>query len=244
MVRLVLLLAAAASTTMLALPPSQRDTRPAWSIRTSRHFDVYFQSPEGDRVADVIEAAERAYRRVSFGLKHELKARMPLILVRADRDLPRNRPDATALVIASGAPDNDHLMLSLESLDARPSIVAHELTHQFIFELLPQAWRDSPSVLEGLCDHQSGVWDPAALATLRDRISAGQIPSVESLASDDRHWNHALLEFVEAEYGAQGVQRFLASIRNGSSGATALGVDSNGLNAAFKAYVTSRLGRF
>jgi hypothetical protein len=86
------------------------------------------------------------------------------------------------------------------------------------------------------------VWDPAALADLRKAIAAGRIPSIESLTADDRHWSHALFEFVEAEYGARGIERLLGSLRDGSTAGAAIGASRDEFNAAFKAYLTSRLG--
>jgi hypothetical protein len=36
-------------------------------------------------------------------------------------------------------------VLSLESLAQRPDIVRHELTHQFAFEIMPEASRTAPT---------------------------------------------------------------------------------------------------
>jgi len=87
--------------------------------------------------------------------------KLPLILVGEDRDLPRNEEQARALVTASRASERDHLFLSAETFEKRPgSVLAHELTHQFLFELLPQADRDAPWVSEALADHHGGLWTP------------------------------------------------------------------------------------
>ena len=64
-------------------------------------------------------------------------------------------------------------------------------------------------VHEGLSDHETGTWASSELLTLRDAAAAGVIPAVASLADSDRLWGHAVFDFVAAEYGTQGVRRYL-----------------------------------
>jgi hypothetical protein len=98
------------------------------------------------------------------------------LIVARDADLPRTREEALALVTASGAALVDHLMISAETFVARPSELAHDLTHQFVFELLPQADRQAPWVTEALPDHQSGTWDASELARIRDARQRSGVP--------------------------------------------------------------------
>ena len=59
-------------------------------------------------------------------MNHELTARMPLILVANDADLPTTADQAYRLVAVSGAPIGaDHLLLSEETIAQRPYWVAH-----------------------------------------------------------------------------------------------------------------------
>ena len=109
----------------------------AWRVQTTDHFDIYHQAAQREADAAALEA-ERAYARISVTMNHELTARMPLILVANDADLPRTAEQAYQLVAASGAPMGaEHLLLSDETVAQRPYWVAHELTHPFLFELLP-----------------------------------------------------------------------------------------------------------
>ena len=84
----------------------------------------------------------------------------------------------------------DHLLLSVETFERRPEVaLAHELTHQFVFELLPQADRDAPWVSEALPDHHGGVWESSDLSRVRDALTRGSVPAVEDL-EDTHHPAH------------------------------------------------------
>jgi hypothetical protein len=218
-----------------------------WDIQPTDHFDIYFQTPQQSHVDAVAREAERAYARLSYALRHEIAEKIPLILVRADRDLPRNEEQARVLVTASRAPDRDHLLLSVETFERCPGCVAHEVTHQFVFELLPQADRDAPWVSEALPDHYGGFWDPAELVKVRDALLHGSLPAVEDLTVSDRQSGHAVFDFVAAEYGAQGIRQYLAALGAGPTVRSdairaAFGVSAHDFNAAFQRYVRTRVG--
>lgn len=227
---------------------TQNGRAQTWDIQPTDHFDIYYQSQQRSQVDAVAREAERAYARISYVLRHELAEKMPLILVRGDRDLPRNEEQARALVTASRAPERDHLLLSAETFEKRPgSVLAHELTHQFLFELLPLADRDSPWVSEALADHHGGLWDSSEFGKVHDALVRGSVPAVEDLAASGRHWGHAVFDFVAAEYGAQGIRDYLAALRDGPTARrdaipVAFGVSTHDFNAAFQRYVKTRFG--
>jgi hypothetical protein len=108
-----------------------------WMVHATNHFDIYYERQHQRALDEIARNAERAYARVSFDLQHELAARMPLIVVHTDREMPQNPGQARELVRASGAPDGDHLLLAVEPSSGRSASLVHELTHQFAFELIP-----------------------------------------------------------------------------------------------------------
>jgi hypothetical protein len=226
---------------------AQNPTSQTWDTHATDHFEIYYQSQQRGHVEAVAREAERAYARISFTLRHELAAKVPLILVRQERDLPRNEVQARALVIASGAPARDHLLMSTEGFEKRPGIaLTHELMHQFVFELLPQAQRDAPWVSEALPDHYSGSWTPSDLARVRNALLHGTIPTVEDLTASDRQWGHALFDFVAAEYGARGIRQYLPALRGSQrppdAVRAAFSVSPDDFNAAFQRYVRTYFG--
>jgi hypothetical protein len=216
----------------------------SWSTRTSPHFEIYYQGHTQAHVDAIARETERVYARLSAALHHDFADKMPVIIVERDRDLPRSEAEARALVIASQAPPRDHLLLSVEGFEKRAAVLLpHELTHQFLFELLPNANRDAPWVSEGLPDHQSGSWEPADAIKIRDAVATGRIPAVERLTAADRHWGHAVFDYVVAAFGVDGIRRYVTALSSASGGdaiRAAFGVSATEFNAAFDRYVRER----
>jgi hypothetical protein len=215
-----------------------------WMVRASDHFEIYYQRDHERSLDAIVLEAERAYASVSFDLKYEVAEKVPLILLQAERHLPRDVERATALVRESGAPDRHHLLLTLDPVDDRSTRVVHELTHVFAFEILPPSSGAPRWAQEALAEHQAGAWSASDLATLRAAAGTGAIPSVAAFADTDRLWGRALFEFVADEYGARGLRGYLDALR--SSPATpvaALGMSAGDFDAAFKAYVAARFLR-
>jgi hypothetical protein len=218
----------------------------AWQVQATDHFDIYHQASQPQIDAAALEA-ERAYARISANMDHELTARMPVILVANDADLPRTIEQAYRLVAASGAPiEAEHLWLSGETLAQRPYWMAHELTHPFLFELLPAPVDFAAWVSESLADHHSGAWQPVALAAVRDALTTGRVPAVENLAVSDRHWGHAVFDYIASQYGTDGVRRYIAVLsRRPQSGGVAIeeafSTSPTEFNRAVEAYARSRL---
>jgi hypothetical protein len=212
-----------------------------WRTRTTEHFDIYHtEQMDPDEIA---REAERAYSRVSADLGRDVSEKIPLILLPTNGDLPRDRSEASAIVRASQAPDRDHLLLPLEPRDRRAVVLAHELTHIIQLSLDPNG-RLPKWVSEGVADHETGTWESSDLLKLREAAASGGVPSVANLTESDRAWGHAVFDFVAAEYGPQGLQRYLSALQNGGgSDATraAFGVTVADFDRAFHQYVRARL---
>jgi hypothetical protein len=239
-------LAAVASVVMSTMHADVVRGQPSWTSRATDHFDIYYHRQQSDRVVDAVaNDAELAYRRISFDLRHELSEKVQLILVQSNSDLPRDEQSAAEIVRANGSPDRHHLLLSLESIDDRRSVLLHELTHQFEFEMMAP-WSDVPVwVSEGLADHQADAWSSSDVRDLRRALASGSIPAVGALEPSDRLWGHAVFDFVAAEYGTRGLQLYLMALRSssfaaGDSGRVALGVAPDDFDWAFKIFVRAR----
>ena len=107
-------------------------TTAKWHVRSSDHFEIYYT--EAPDLNSIIREAERAYDRVSHDMRRQMAAKVPLMLVPTSRDLPRSEADAWVIVRASGAPDRDHLFLSIEPRNGREKMLANGLTHVLKFE--------------------------------------------------------------------------------------------------------------
>jgi len=107
-------------------------TTAEWHVRSTDHFEIYYtQAPD---LNSIVREAERAYDRVSHDMRRQMSAKVPLMLVPTSRDLPRSEGEAGVIVRASGAPDRDHLFLSIEPRNGREKMLANGLTHVLEFE--------------------------------------------------------------------------------------------------------------
>jgi hypothetical protein len=244
------LLVVCAAATPTAAPsqnlPFPATSPAAWTVYTSDHFDIFHNSLPVARVSEAALDAEAAYTRLSAALEYDMPRRVTVVLVPRDRDL-LNASQAVDLVLPSGDQPRSRLVISLESLARRTGIIVHELTHQFAFELMPEQSRIAPFLIEGLAEHQRGLWATEDLRITRAATAAGSIPSLSALTTIDRPWAHAVFDFVAVRYGAEGVRQFLFALRAHERLEPALsmafGVTLEQFNQDFRGYVIGRFGQ-
>ena len=236
------------SLTYLTDVPNQKTQRfdpnaVVWQTRATDHFDIYY-TQQGE-LDDVARKAERAYSRLTLDLRHQLSEKVPLILLPAKGDLPRNEQEAIGIVRASGAPDRDHLLLPLEPRDRRATVLLHELTHLFQFELVANS-RVPQWASDGLADHETRTWESADLVKVRAAATANAIPALVSLSDSDRVWGHAVFDFIAAEYGSRGVKQYLISLGDSTLSDSDIiratfGISAAEFDGGFRRYVRMQL---
>jgi beta-lactamase regulating signal transducer with metallopeptidase domain len=232
-------------------PPPQRNGLAqargpaAWLLYPSEHFDIYHADLPADRLEGVARDAEDAYAQLSAALEHDLSWRVPIVLVQGDRELPDTAAQTLDPVLTGGP--RSRVVISLESLDRRTKTIVHELTHQFAFDIAPEASRIAPYLIEGLAEHQRGMWRADDLRMTRDAVALGAIPSVATLADSDRHWAHTIFDFVAAQRGDEGIRGLLLALRAHDtlvqSLPAAFGVTLDQFDRGLREYVTARFGR-
>ena len=113
-------------------------------------------------------------------------------------------------------------------------------------QIVPEPSRGAPWLIEGLAEHQRGVWDADSVRGVRDAVAGRRVPDVNALAHAEGYWAHALFDFVAGSYGAEGVRRVLSALRTQPRIADAMshafGTTANQFNAAFRRYVSGRFG--
>jgi hypothetical protein len=231
--------------------PMQNVTIPAasqtgWAVYTSDHFDVFHDSLPLDRVRQAVRDAEAAYTQLRAALDYEIPRRVTVILVPGDGDLVA-AAQPLDLVLPGGNQARSRLVISLESLARRTGLIVHELTHQFVFEMMPDTSRAAPFLMEGLAEHQRGMWAAEDLRNTRAAAAVGAIPFLVNLTMIDRHWAHAVFDFVAFEYGAEGVRQLLFALRAHESREPALlmafGATLQQFNQDFRGYVAIRFSQ-
>jgi len=222
-------------------PPTANQA--GWTVHTSDHFEIVHDGLAADRVADAERQAEAAYETLSAALKYVTPGRVTLVLVSRDRDLEANVLRTRDLPSSGGAARR-RVLMSLESLDRPGGLIVHELTHQFAFEIVPGTSRVAPVLIEGLAEHERGRWPPQDLRRTREGAAAGAIPAVARLGPADRHWAHAVFDFVAVEHGAEGIRRLLSALRAhdtlDQAVPTAFGVSLDQFDQDFRDFVAAK----
>ena len=198
-------------------------------------------------MSDAVRDAEAAYAQLSAALRHDVSQRMTIVLLRRDRDLSATGAQALDAVLQRVDPARSRVLISLESLDRGTGILVHELTHQLAFEIVPDTSRVEPFLIEGLAEHQRGMWTAEDFRSVQAAVATGFIPSVASLATTDRQWAHALFDFVAIQYGAEGIRQLLFALRARETLEQALpiafGVTLDQFDEGFRNYVTTRFAQ-
>jgi hypothetical protein len=221
-----------------------------WRLTKTDHFDITFTViPAGD-LERVAATAERAYRRISAGLTHELSLRPLIVVYGTHTDLQR------AIAARSFPGNREHLLWALDT----PAVQAdggfvHELTHIFAFDIVPVAMgRDLPTWLhEGLAEFERGEWAVGDLETIRDLLRVNRFPALGSLPPEgspdaaplQKIVGHLAFDFLVARAGQDAVKRVLVSLRENVTspiGAylTAIGLTESQFEREFERYVRTR----
>ncbi len=236
-----------------------------WHIYTTDHFEIYYY-PELERHLERVAGyAESAYEQVSSDLKHDLSFKVPLILFKTHSEFEQQNVIPGAAQEGVGAfaePFRDRMLLPIDDPpDRLYGLIAHELTHIFEFDIIPQSLirRSVPLwVNEGLSDFERGAWTPIDLMTIRDAAVADIVPKMTELegygnTSNPRliyNLGHAVFEFIEARWGKEGIRQFLFALRKSVIGGgedayeEAFRLKPDEFDQAFERYLKERFKPF
>jgi hypothetical protein len=204
-----------------------------WHVYKTDHFEIYYYAENEQHLQRVASYAESAYQHVSSDLRHDLAARVPLIIFKTHSEFEQQNiiPGASqegVLAFAEGERNRMVLPIDLPS-DLLYGLIVHELTHVFQYDIIPTSLirRNIPLwVHEGGAEYERGIWDPLDLMTVRDAAVADIIPKMTQMEGYGDfgsvrlvyNLGHALYEFIEARWGKDGVRQFLFSLRKSAIG--------------------------
>ena len=224
-----------------------------FALRTTDHFQLFYQRDLDLHADRVGREAEAAYERVSGDLRHNLAKPVPLFVLRTAAETKRVAQSldlSSSAVAEQGLPD--HILLAVDQpADQWLGVIIHELTHVFGFDILPSksiaTW-----IREGLAEYERGTWDPNDLVVLRNAVRSNAVPAMSRLQGVDGSaprlvpsLGHAAFDFVESRAGKNGVRQFLFALRKtADTGAdpfqAALQMDRDAFDRAFEAYLRQR----
>ena len=235
-----------------------------WYIYTTDHFEIYYYPSIEQHLERVAGYAESAYQQISADLKHDLSAKVPLIIFKTHSEFEQENiaGAATEGVGAFAEPFRQRIVLPIDDPpDRLYGLIVHELTHQFEFDIIPQGLirRSVPLwVNEGLSDYERGQWEPLDLMAVRDAAVADVVPRMTQLeeyggGGPSRliyNLGHAVFEFIEAKFGKEGIRQFLFSLRKSVIGGgedayeEALRMTKDEFDQAFDRYLKDRFKPF
>jgi len=207
-----------------------------WKTYSTEHFQLYFYTDDVQVLKNIVDTAESAYRKISQELKHELSEPVPLIYYTTYTDFEQtNLFEVSEGVLGVSEPILHRIGVHGDmALDELQSLITHELTHIFEFDLLwgspggnlyavnqPPLW-----TFEGLSEYFTGEWSSWSTLILRDAVLNDRVPDfAESGELFSRYplprepaydFGHALYEFIESKYGKNGILEFWRSLKGSS----------------------------
>ena len=221
---------------------------PDWQTYATEHFDIWFRPGFKTELPRVEREAERAYRRLSADLHHDLAARLDLVLFGTDSQ--RNGIVATGVVPGT----QSRILLALDRPDDRfQADVTHEVTHQFEFDILPAGVRSGgPAwILEGLAEHEGELWAAGDDDLLRGLVRADRVPALSAFESTTERRlpytvGHAAFDFIKARWGLDGIRQMLFAMRQrqaadrGGLYLAAFGISAEEFDQDFERYLRER----
>jgi hypothetical protein len=236
-----------------------------WHIYTTDHFEIYYYPELEQHLERIAGYAESAYQQVSADLKHDLSFKVPMILFKTHSEFEQQNVIPGAAQEGVGAfaePFRDRMLLPIDDPPDRLfGLIAHELTHIFEFDIIPQGLirRSVPLwVNEGLSDYERRQWQPLDLMMIRDAAVADIVPKMSKLqgyggSSNPRliyNLGHAVFEFIEARWGKEGIRQFMFALRKSVIGGgedayqEAFKMTPDEFDQAFERYLKDRFKPF
>jgi len=221
-----------------------------WSVLKTEHFDVYYYRGEEEAVQDAAVMAERAYKRLSRVLDHQIKAKVPLVLYASHTDFEQTNITPELIGVGTGGVTEflkRRVFLPFTgSYGELDHVLTHELVHAFQVDILfgdrqglvGNPFASSPPLwfMEGMAEYLSiAEIDTNTKMWLRDASLEGYLTQIRTLeyVGDIRvyRFGQSIFEFIADTYGIQKIgeilkrTRRLGSLDKALESSTGLSVD-------------------
>jgi WD40 repeat protein len=199
-----------------------------WKIYHSPHFDVFYYDEEEALLQRVVSFAESAYDELSRRFDYQIESSTPLIFYKTHSEFEQNNIQLGFIPENVGAFATDvrfRMVLPVDEPDAEfHSLVLHELTHIFQYHVLfnghisrsftaqPPGW-----LTEGMASYYAHDEKTSDRMVLRDAVVNDLVPPIARATGSSYfqyRFGHAVFDFMESRWGAQGVLDFLFEYRS------------------------------
>jgi len=212
-----------------------------WSVLKTEHFDVYYYQGEDEAVQDAAVMAERAYKRLSRVLDHQIKSKIPLVLYASHTDFEQTNITPELIGVGTGGVTEflkRRVFLPFTgSYGELDHVLTHELVHAFQVDILfgdrqglvGNPFASSPPLwfMEGMAEYLSiAEVDNNTKMWLRDASLEGYLTPIRVLeyVGDIRvyRFGQSIFEFIADTYGVQKIGEILKRTRRMGSADRAL----------------------
>jgi len=202
------------------------------SVLKTEHFDVYYYQGEEEAVQDAAVMAERAYRRLSRVLDHQIKSKVPLVLYASHTDFEQTNITPELIGVGTGGVTEflkRRVFLPFTgSYGELDHVLTHELVHAFQVDILfgdrqglvGNPFASSPPLwfMEGMAEYLSiAEVDNNTKMWLRDASLEGYLTPIRVLeyVGDIRvyRFGQSIFEFIADTYGIQKIGEILKRTR-------------------------------
>ncbi len=198
-----------------------------WKVYNSPHFDIYFYPESEPFLDEVVSYAESAYVRLSKELDHELRFRIPMVIYKTHGEFEMTNVVLEELPEAVGAfaeyVQNRIVLPIDEPPDKLYKLITHELTHIFQYSLFFEGYigralraRIPTWLVEGMASYFGQDEESLDRMVIRDAVVNNYLPPIQafdSLSYLSYRFGHAVFDFIEQDYGQEGVHNFIYEYR-------------------------------
>jgi Tol biopolymer transport system component len=252
---LALLLAAPAAAQYFGKNKIRYDTF-NWKVYPTPHFRISFYDRVEPSLPKLASFAESAYDDLARKLNFQITKPIPIIAYASHAEFEQTNVIVDFIEEGVGAfavPARNRIVVPVDMPDERlQKVIRHELTHVFQYEIIFQGnlGKALTSTLptwfmEGMASYFGNDEDDKDRAYMRDAALSDRVPSVK----DDvegyfaYRFGHMVFQFVESEWGVDGLRDFVFESRNtlGSGVAKAVkrafDIDTEEFDARFRAWL-------
>lgn len=234
-----------------------------WKVYETPHFRISYYDRVEPTLPRVASFAESAYDELARKLNFQILEPIPMLTYATHAEFEQTNVIVGFIPEGVGAfatPVRNRMVLPVDLSDADlQALIQHELVHIFQYEILYQGkvrralYRRPPLwFMEGMASYLAFDESARERAYMRDAALADRIPSIAQPPGGYMayRYGHKVFEFIESEWGEDGLREFIFSFRNTLGGRVAgpfaetFNMDAEDFDAAFRSWLRRHYGQF
>ncbi|MCD4750489.1 MAG: hypothetical protein K8R59_14055, partial [Thermoanaerobaculales bacterium] len=198
-----------------------------WQVYDTPHFQISYYDRSEPSLDEVASFAESAYDELARRLNFQILKPIPMIIYATHAEFEQTNVIVSFIPEGVGAfatQSRNRMVLPVDLPQyGLQTLIQHELTHIFQYEILFQGrmgraiYRRPPLwFMEGMASYLAQDEDSLDEAYMRDAALSDRVPSLAQPISGFFAYRlgHMVFEFVESEWGEEGLREFIFSFRN------------------------------